>query len=75
MIHSPRVPQPPVKGLAISSHVSDPLPPRLSISDDSIRVQAMQLMMMGHGSVAPPTEALEHEFWGVSWGVRSDIYP
>ena len=48
---------------------SDPPPPRLSISGDSIRGQAMQLMLMGSGTVAPRIEALEPETWGVSWGV------
>ena len=53
----------------------DPLAPRLSISGDSIRVQVMQLMTMGHGTVAPQIEALEPESWGVTWGVGiSDNY-
>ena len=29
----------------------------------------MQFALMGHGTVAPQIEALEHECWGVSWGV------
>ena len=53
----------------------DPLPPRLSISGDSIRVQVVQLMTMGQGTVAPQIEALEPECWGVSWGVGLPEYP
>ena len=45
-----------------------PPPPRLSISGDSVRVQVMQFALMGHGTVAPQIEALEHECWGVIWG-------
>ena len=29
----------------------------------------MQLMLIEHGTVAPQIEALEPEYWGVSWGV------
>ena len=28
----------------------------------------MQFALMGHGTVAPQIEALEHECWGVIWG-------
>ena len=52
-----------------------PPPPRLSISGDSIQVQAMQLVLMGHGTLAPQIEALEPECWGVSWGVAVSEYP
>ena len=26
------------------------------------------MVLMGHGTVAPQIEALEPEYWGVSWG-------
>ena len=29
----------------------------------------MQLVLIGHGTVAPQIVALEPECWGVSWGV------
>ena len=48
---------------------SDPPPPRLSISGDSIRGRAMQVALMSHRTTAPQIEALEPECWGVSWGV------
>ena len=41
-------------------------PPRLSISGDSIPVQAIELSL--GGTAAPQIEALEPECWGVIWG-------
>jgi hypothetical protein len=29
----------------------------------------MQLVLIGHGTIAPQIAALEPEYWGVSWGV------
>ena len=45
-----------------------PPPPRLSISGDSIRGQVMQAVP--RGTTTPEIEALEPEYWGVSWGVE-----
>ena len=35
----------------------------------------MQLVLMGQGKAAPQIEALEPEYWGVSWGVVVSEYP
>jgi hypothetical protein len=59
-----------VRGSSTSRERTGPTPPpRLSISGDSIRGQVMQLVLMGHGTVAPQIEALEAESWGVTWGM------
>ena len=64
-----------VRPSSTSRERTGPTPsPRLSISGDSIRVQVMQLMTMGQGTVAPQIEALEPECWGVSWGVKLPEY-
>ena len=62
---------------------SDPPPPRLSISADSIQGRMMAAglrgttspALMSHRTNAPQIEALEPECWGVSWGVAVSEFP
>ena len=37
----------------------------------------MQMVLMSHRTTAPQIEALEPEYWGVSWGVgvSENLYP
>ena len=57
------------------SYATPPPPsPRGSISGDSIRVQAMPSVLMGHRIIAPQIGALKAECWGVTWGSGCSLH-